>query len=134
MRKAVVSSRTSKTVVRAKVSKVETASTILPLLGFDKEVKQLPPNTPITAELYEQLYSGVSNIFDHPMFNGYKEEEAEYIANMGKSIKVIESIYVCIKCGYKRISVVQKQLRSGDESASTICRCMKCSHSWSTSG
>lgn len=86
-------------------------------------------------DAYEYTYSGgINNIFDNPIFNEQKENENEYINSMTRSVNVIESIYKCDRCGYNRIIADQKQLRGGDESATTRFRCVRCGNQWSNSG
>lgn len=84
-------------------------------------------------EVYERIY-GNNDIFTSAIFNTARMQEKEYMAGMNRSIKVIESIYKCTKCGYNRIVADQKQLRGGDESATTRFRCIKCGNQWSSSG
>ena len=37
-------------------------------------------------------------------------------------LEVVEGMYECRKCGNTKIYVLQKQIRSCDETATTICR------------
>jgi DNA-directed RNA polymerase subunit M/transcription elongation factor TFIIS len=67
----------------------------------------------------------------------YDEERAriaehdEYIVC---PIEVVEGVSQCGKCGSKKTFSMQKQVRGGDEPATTFCRCSQCDHTWAYSG
>lgn len=82
-------------------------------------------------QLYEFIYSGVSDPFNSSSFE--KKREREFLKAIDRNPNVVESIYECPKCKYTRISVDSKQLRSGDEPPTNIFRCIKCGYGWKIS-
>ncbi len=81
-------------------------------------------------ELYELAYGGDSDYFLSPVFNAQRKEEQEYITNMTRTLNVEESVHECPRCKYTKITVIQKQLRGGDEGMTTLLRCTKCGNEW----
>lgn len=85
-------------------------------------------------QLYEIVFGGSSNYFASEVFTKQREEEKEYLIGFTRNANVIESIYECPKCHYRRIRVDQTQSRSGDESQTARYRCIRCNTPWSHSG
>ena len=47
-----------------------------------------------------------------------------------KNNKKTTSAYKCAKCGERKTTVEEKQMRRGDEPATVIVECVVCGHSW----
>lgn len=102
-------------------------------LGFKFIPSTADINTYTAAQLYEMVYGGSPSYFLSPPFDGPREQERVYMENIISNVNVVESIYTCSNCLYHRIIVDQKQLRGGDESATSLYRCVRCGHSWANS-
>lgn len=87
-------------------------------------------------ELYEMVYGGSADPFHGLVFQAERIQERMVTADLIRSIDVQSSIYKCPRpsCGDTRILVRQKQLSSGDESATTQYRCTKCGFEWFNTG
>lgn len=43
---------------------------------------------------------------------------------------IVDGMTVCPRCESKKVSHVDKQLRSGDEGMTVLARCASCGHRW----
>tara|TARA_B100000161_G_scaffold246085_1_gene201387 strand:- start:122 stop:601 length:480 start_codon:yes stop_codon:yes gene_type:complete len=55
-----------------------------------------------------------------------KKELEEY----NKNNKASTDIFKCSKCGHRKCKVEEKQVRAGDEPATTFVECQECGHQW----
>lgn len=55
-----------------------------------------------------------------------KKELEEY----NKNNKASTDIFKCSKCKKRKCSITEKQVRAGDEPATTFVKCLECGHSW----
>ena len=55
-----------------------------------------------------------------------KKELEEY----NKNNKASTDIFKCSKCKKRKCSISEKQVRAGDEPATTFVKCLECGHSW----
>ena len=55
-----------------------------------------------------------------------KKELEEY----NKNNKASTDIFKCSKCKKRKCSIEEKQVRAGDEPATTFVKCLECGHSW----
>lgn len=85
-------------------------------------------------QIYEYIYSGKFNDLDSSVFDKEAIDREEMLIAMTRELKVDDGVYECPKCHYNRIRIVQKQLRSGDESATVLGKCMRCSTDIKDSG
>lgn len=68
----------------------------------------------------------MSSIWDTKVFEKYRlEAEA---ANT--KLEVVDGIFVCSKCGSKKVMSFSKQTKSGDESLSVFAMCSICKNKW----
>lgn len=72
--------------------------------------------------------------WNHSTFTSIKkqiQEQDDFIIN---PFEVVEGVTECKKCGSKRVLTVSSQTRCGDESSTTVAKCIKCKANWSYSG
>lgn len=69
-------------------------------------------------------------ILDSPLLEPQRERERIQLDNLQKTIEAESGDYVCSGCGSDRTISRSKQLRSADEGASTLVRCLDCNRGW----
>lgn len=113
---------------------IATNETLRQELGVVYVPTEAEINNYTAEQLYEITFGGSTNYFASDVFKSQRSEEAEYLTGFTRNANVIESIYECPKCEYKRIRLDQTQSRSADESQTARYRCIRCNTPWSHSG
>lgn len=84
----------------------------------------------------ENVFEKYKNLLERVSTDPYIFFETEYFkADVDREASckikdVPEGAYVCKKCGSKKVTTTQEQLRSGDEGATTIYECYECENTW----
>ena len=70
-------------------------------------------------------------IFEHPVFDSAREKVKHVMRQLEKPQEALEnSLYICFKCGSKKIFSIAKQVRSTDEGMTVFNECRDCRNKW----
>ena len=68
---------------------------------------------------------------EHPVFDSAREKVKHVMRQLEKPQEALEnSLYICFKCGSKKIFSIAKQVRSTDEGMTVFNECRDCRNKW----
>jgi len=90
-----------------------------------------PKNSSLSlSDSLKQIKNKTTDYNTSSIYNDYEQLFRYEINKLLTEVKIVEGLFICPKCGSKKVQSIEKQTRRADEPPTNFCYCTNCKNRW----